>query len=93
MSAEAVHAARQSVGGAVATGAALPGATGTDVIAAAGRAFVASIQTTTLVGAALLTVGAVFALFTLRGVPAEIPGPEEQDPAAEGPAVPAPLER
>jgi DHA2 family multidrug resistance protein-like MFS transporter len=91
--AEAVHAARQSVGGAVATGAAFPGATGTDLIAAAGRAFVASIQTTTLVGAALLTVGAVFALFTLRGVPAEIPGPKEQDPAAEGPAVPAPLER
>jgi DNA-binding SARP family transcriptional activator len=38
------------------------------------------------------------ALFTLRGVPAEIPGPDEHDPAAEGPAaegpaVPAPLER
>jgi DHA2 family multidrug resistance protein-like MFS transporter len=68
--ADAAHAARESVSGAAAGG---PG-----VADVAYRAFCHSVQVTTLVGAVLIALGAVAALFTLRGVPAVIEVPEEE---------------
>ncbi|MDX3238382.1 MFS transporter [Streptomyces sp. ME03-5709C] len=78
--ADAAGAARESVGGAVEAAARVPGAEGAALLAAAKTAFCHSVQVTAVVGAALLAVGAVAALYTLRGVPAAIPDPESGEP-------------
>ena len=75
--AAAAHTARESVGGGVAVGGRLPGPAGTALADSARHAFVHGLHLTVLTGAALLAVGAVSALFTLRGVPAVIDGPPE----------------
>ncbi|MEU1617419.1 MFS transporter [Streptomyces sp. NPDC005722] len=86
----AADAARESVGGAAEAAARMPGADGSGLLAAAKDAFCHSVQVTGVVAAVLLAAGAVMALYTLRGVPAEIPDPEagEEDvlplPAASG---------
>ncbi|MFI0717931.1 MFS transporter [Streptomyces sp. NPDC021224] len=69
-------AARESVSGGVATGTQLGGGLGHQVVEAARNAFTDSLHTTTLIGGALMLAGAVFALVTLRKVPAVLLDPE-----------------
>ncbi|QMU76260.1 MFS transporter [Streptacidiphilus sp. PB12-B1b] len=78
----AASAARQTVGGATAAGAAVPAPQGAELIAAARHAFVHAMNLTTLIGAVLLALGAAATLFALRGVPAVIadPAPADADP-------------
>jgi DHA2 family multidrug resistance protein-like MFS transporter len=76
-------AAHESVTGGVETGGRLAGATGQQVADAARQAFTDSMHTTMLVAAAIMLLGAVAALRTLRDVPAVL------DPRAEEAAVPA----
>jgi EmrB/QacA subfamily drug resistance transporter len=70
--AAAASSAHQTVGGAVAVARALSAPRGPALLAAAGHAYVHSMNVTTALGAALLACGAVAALFVLRGVPAVI---------------------
>lgn len=67
--AEAVHGIRQSLGGALQTGSALPPGTASVVVHASRQAFVDGLHVTLLTSAAILGVIAVTSLFTLRGVP------------------------
>jgi DHA2 family multidrug resistance protein-like MFS transporter len=78
------HAARQSVSGAAQVAAGLPGPSGDALTRAACLAFTHSLHITTLAGAALLAVGALAALRTLRDVPAVLPDPDA-DPGAPAP--------
>ncbi|PWI41278.1 MFS transporter [Streptomyces sp. ICBB 8177] len=78
--ASAAHLARESVSGGVQAGAALPGQAGRAFVAGAKLAFTHAVHVTTLAGAAVLLLGAVAALFTLRGVPAVIEDPEDRGP-------------
>ncbi|WP_406266774.1 MFS transporter [Actinacidiphila glaucinigra] len=80
--------ARESVGGAAEAAVRVPGADGIALLTAAKDAFCHSVQVTAVVGAVLLAVGAVAALYTLRGVPAEIPDPEAEEEVLP-PAVPS----
>jgi DHA2 family multidrug resistance protein-like MFS transporter len=82
-------AARESVTGAVAAGQALPGAAGRDLVAAARRAYVESLHTTLYAASAIMLVGAVMVLFTLRGVPAVL-DPADLDDADETAGMVAP---
>ncbi|MDX2703094.1 MFS transporter [Streptomyces sp. PA03-6a] len=82
----AADAARESVGGAAEAAARVPGADGAALLAAAKDAFCHSVQVTTVVGAALLAVGAVVALYALRGVPAQIADPEAEEEVLPLPA-------
>jgi DHA2 family multidrug resistance protein-like MFS transporter len=82
-------AARESVTGGVATGARLTGPVGPHVVDAARQAFTRSLHTTTLIAAAVMLVGAIAALRTLRNVPAELPEPADDSADAHG----APLAR
>jgi DHA2 family multidrug resistance protein-like MFS transporter len=66
-------AARESVAGGVETGARLSGPAGRELVDAAREAFTHSLHTTTLIAAAIMLLGAVAALRTLRNVPAELP--------------------
>jgi DHA2 family multidrug resistance protein-like MFS transporter len=84
-------AARESVSGGVltGTGTGLNGATGQQVVDAARQAFTDSMQTTMLIAAAVMALGAFVALVTLRGVPAvltehptEAAGEHAADPVA-----------
>ncbi len=87
--AEAAHAARESVAGAVDVAARIPGSAGAALVTAAEDSFTHSMQITTAVAAALLIAAAALALVSLRGVPAEIPDPEQataQDGTRERPA-------
>lgn len=70
--AEAAGPIRESLGGAVSTAGQL-GDVGPAVASAAKQAFVGGFQTTSLVGAGLITVMALVALIALRKVPKEIP--------------------
>ena len=91
----AVAAAHQTVGGAMAAGAALPAPQGPALIATAQQAFVHGMNIATLIGAVLLTAGALSALFALRGVPAVItdgddePANQEQPGSTSGARGPA----
>ncbi len=69
--------ARESVAGGVETGGRLAGAAGRQVVLAARHAYTDSLHATTLIAASIMAVGAVAALYTLRGVPAVL------DPADE----------
>ncbi|WP_063770741.1 MFS transporter [Streptacidiphilus carbonis] len=80
---QAVAAAHQSVGGAMATGAALPAPQGPALVSTAQNAFVHGIHISTLIGACILAVGAVASLYALRGVPAVIEDPEAEGPDSE----------
>ncbi|MEW1866463.1 MFS transporter [Streptomyces sp. NPDC088194] len=70
LSADQRSAARESVAGGVQTGGQLAGATGQHVVDAARQAFTHSMHITMLAAAAVMLVGAVFALRMLKGVPA-----------------------
>ncbi|MET9219198.1 MFS transporter [Streptomyces sp. NPDC003300] len=78
--------ARESVTSGVETGAALPGATGRQVVAAAKSAFTDGLHGTLYIAAALMLAGAVAALFALRGVPAVLDVPEAPAEQAPQPA-------
>ncbi|MFI1091715.1 MFS transporter [Streptomyces sp. NPDC020917] len=84
-----VDAARESVSGGVETGGRLGGTAGLQVADAARHAFVDSLHTTTLIAAAIMTLGAVAALVTLRNVPAVLPEQHEYG-AGTGPSSEAP---
>jgi DHA2 family multidrug resistance protein-like MFS transporter len=75
---QAVAAAHQNVGSAMAAGAALPAPQGPALVGTAQQAFVHGIHVSTMIGACILAVGAVAALHALRGVPAVIEDPESQ---------------
>jgi hypothetical protein len=66
-------AAREPVSGGVETGARLSGPAGQHLVDAAREAFTHSLHTTTLIAAAIMLLGAVAALRTLRNVLAELP--------------------
>jgi len=61
--------ARETLGGALATAAELPGTSGAALVTAAREAFTSGMQTAALAGAALLLATAVLALVTLRKGP------------------------
>ncbi|WP_433890913.1 MFS transporter [Streptomyces sp. CA-111067] len=77
-------AAKESVTAGVETGGRLPGATGHTVVDAARSAYMTSMHSTMLVAAAIMLLGALAALVTLRKVPAELPQHQEDlDEAAQ----------
>jgi len=78
-------AARETVGGGMATGAALPAPQGPALVASAQQAFVHGMHLAILIGAVLLACGAVATLFALRGVPAVI-AEEDADTGADAEA-------
>ncbi|MDI5964324.1 MFS transporter [Streptantibioticus silvisoli] len=89
----AARTARDSVTGGVQVGSRLPGRAGALLVNGAKHAFTHSMHVTLLTTAVLLAAGAVAALFTLRGVPAEIPDPDattDTAPAPAGAATPLP---
>ncbi|WP_327289893.1 MFS transporter [Streptomyces sp. NBC_01198] len=71
-------AAHESVSGGVETARHLPRALGGQVADAARQAFTDSLHTTTLIGGALMLLGAVAALITLRDVPAVLNDPDPE---------------
>ncbi|MGW3774199.1 MFS transporter [Actinomadura verrucosospora] len=77
--APAASAARDSLGGALQAAANLPGALGAQVAAAARGAFVDGMHAALTCSAGLAVLVAVFALVTLRNVPALIPDTEEPE--------------
>ncbi|WP_435137174.1 MFS transporter [Actinacidiphila sp. bgisy144] len=83
-------AARESVAGGVQTGRQLGGATGRQVVDAARAAFTGSMHVTVVAAAAVMLAGALFALRTLKDVPAVLDQHvEDADPAGAATA-PAP---
>lgn len=78
LTAQQTGAARASVSGGVETGEHLAGGTGRQVADAARQAFTDSLHTTTLIGGALMVLGAVAALLALRHVPAVLDDPEPE---------------
>ncbi|WP_419996258.1 MFS transporter [Streptomyces boninensis] len=80
--AEAAHAARDSVGGAEAAAAQLPGGQGAGLVASAREAFVAGFHATAWVSAGLAVVTAVIAVVLLRRIGAI--GAGEGEMVAEG---------
>ncbi|WP_256104011.1 MFS transporter [Streptomyces sp. ODS05-4] len=83
--AEALDAARETLGGAAAVARELPGAAGETLLAAAREAFVHGMQAAAAGGMAVLLTGAVLALWWLRGErprPADDGRPAPADPKA-----------
>jgi DHA2 family multidrug resistance protein-like MFS transporter len=80
---QAATAAHQNVGSAMAAGAALPAPQGPALVSTAQQAFVHGIHVSTMIGACILAVGAVAALYALRGVPAVIEDPQSERSESE----------
>jgi DHA2 family multidrug resistance protein-like MFS transporter len=93
VSGQAAAAARDTLGGAVAVAARLPGAAGQALLAAAQEAFVRGMQLTVSISATVAVVVAVMATVLLRAVPVpaqaeegeQPPAPPEPEPAAAQP--------
>jgi len=81
------HAVRDSIGAAVVAVGALPGDTGATVVAAAREAFVSGMSSATLIGAAVVAVGAVIVLMWMPGRARASAGAEAESAAAESAAL------
>ncbi|MHA6761682.1 MFS transporter [Streptacidiphilus sp. PAMC 29251] len=77
LSSSVVAAAHQNVGGATLAGRALPAPQGPELLHTAQQAFVHGLHVSSLIGGGICAVGAVAALFALRGVPKVIEDPEQ----------------